>query len=107
MDFEELLQNIKDNLMTLVKKELTGYATEGGKEVTSFLKTSYEKLKRWTQLLEAREISRDEYEWLVASQKDLLALEGLYQAGVSKIVLNRFKNAVIQTIVNTVFKWIV
>lgn len=107
MDFQELLNQIRTNLFNLAKETFADYAAEGQKDVVHFLKATGEKLQRWTEMLKAKEITSDEYQWLVASQKDLLSLQGLYQAGVSKILLNKFKNAVIETLVNTVLKWLV
>jgi len=106
MDFENILKELKDTLLTLVKDTFTDFKTEGKKDMLAFLKSSEEKLKRWTSLLETGDIAADDFEWLVKSQKDLLIMNSLYQTGISKIKLGHFKNKVIKTVVNTIFKLI-
>ena len=65
------------------------------------------KLERWTGLLQSGDLTPEDYEWLLKSQKDLLVLNALYQAGVSKLKLGHLKNKIIKTIMNTVIASIV
>ena len=106
MDFETILKELKDTLLALAKDTFTNFKNEGKKDMLAFLKSAEEKLKRWTLLLESGAIAADDFEWLVKSQKDLLAMNALYKTGISKIKLGHFKNKVIKTVVNTIFKLI-
>ena len=47
-------------------------------------------------------ITKDEFEWLLKSQQDLIALKALQGAGLSKIKINNIKNTIIKTIFQTV-----
>ena len=47
-------------------------------------------------------ITREEYELLLKSQKDLVIMKTLHKAGISSISLGHFKNSVIQMIVDKV-----
>ena len=102
MDFQELLKGLKKNLTEILGDQYSDFKKETKEDLEAFLETSKDKLERWTKLLANGELSLDEYEWLVKSQKDLLTLKGLQQIGISKISLGHFKNKVVKTIVDVV-----
>ncbi len=102
MDFEELLKQIKDELLKALGESYADYKTESKKDVEAFLEASKEKLERWTKLLANTELTVKDYEWLLKSQKDILVLKALYQAGITKQRLGHLKNKIIDTIVNVV-----
>ena len=95
----QLSQLFSDNFKELTK--------ESKKDLTDFLLSSEEKLKRWTILLIEEKITKEEFEWLVKSQKDLLVLTSLKEVGISKIKLSNFKNKIISVIINTVISSII
>lgn len=101
MDVNNILKEIKGNLLALVGGKFEDLKSETKKDVQAFLDASKEKLERWTLLLAAGHISTEEYKWLVESQKDLVVLKGLYAAGVSKIKLGHLKNSILDTVINT------
>lgn len=101
MDVNNILKEIKGNLLTLVGGKFEDLKSEIKKDVEDFLKASKVKLERWTLLLAAEHISPEEYKWLVESQKDLVVLKGLYAAGVSKIKLGHLKNRILSNVINT------
>ncbi|MEM1338398.1 MAG: hypothetical protein AAF717_15915 [Bacteroidota bacterium] len=102
MDFQELLKDLKKNLAEILGDQYTDFKKETKADIEGFLEASKDKLERWTKLLANGELSPEEYEWLVKSQKDLLTLKGLQQVGISKISLGHFKNKVVKTIVEVV-----
>lgn len=102
MDFEELLKQIKDELLKVLGESYADYKTESKKDVEAFLEASKDKLERWTKLLANTELTVKDYEWLLKSQKDILVLKALYQAGITKQRLGHLKNKIIDTIVNVV-----
>jgi hypothetical protein len=102
MDFKDILKELKSSLLKLFGEKYEDLKAESKKDVDQFLKDSKEKLERWTLLLANQDITIDDYEWLVKSQKDLLLMKALNKAGVSKISLGHFKNKVVKTIVNVV-----
>lgn len=101
MDFKDLLKELKGNLLSLMGAKFDDLKDESKKDVQDFLKASKEKLERWTTLLAEGNLTLDDYKWLVESQKDLVVLEGLYAAGVSKIKLGHLKNSILDTVIST------
>ncbi|MEM6685510.1 MAG: hypothetical protein AAF617_06905 [Bacteroidota bacterium] len=101
MDFKDLLKEIKGNLLNLMGSKFEDLKDESKKDVQDFLNASKAKLERWTTLLAEGNITLDDYKWLVESQKDLVVLQGLYAAGVSKIKLGHLKNSILDTVIQT------
>ena len=102
MDFEKLLKELKTALAELFGEKWNDLKSEAKKDIEQFLEDSKEKLKRWTELLANGDITLEDYEWLIKSQKDLMLMQALHSAGVNKISLGHFKNKVIKTIIDVV-----
>jgi len=102
MDIEELIKLLKEELLVVLGESYGEYKKETKADIEAFLTLSKVKLERWTNLLQSGELTVEDYEWLLVSQKDLLILNALHQAGVSKLRLGHLKNKIIKTIVNTV-----
>tara|TARA_B100000508_G_C11421488_1_gene258577 strand:- start:329 stop:655 length:327 start_codon:yes stop_codon:yes gene_type:complete len=100
MDFEKLFKELKEEVTALVKEKFNKENDAIKNDIAIFFDQSKEKLKRWTTLLASGIITKEEYELLLQSQKDLVIMQTLYKAGISKIKLGHFKNKVIKLIVH-------
>ncbi len=98
MNIETLTQELKEKLKTLLTNSYKDYKPQLEKDLNNFLKTSAEKLERWTILYANDDINEEELEWLLKSQLDLVSLQTLQTAGLSKIKLNTLKNNIIKLI---------
>lgn len=107
MDFNDFWDEVKERVAELAKKSWKDFADEVQEDGKSFLEGIKEDLKRWTKLLAHGSITKEEYEWLVLSKKDLIELEALKQAGLGKIRLQRLKNTLIDIVIDTAFDRIV
>jgi len=106
MDIKELLKELKNGIIDLVKEKLDVESKEVNKEIRSIVNQSKEKLERWSLLLKNGDLTKDDFLWLVESQRDLLQLQSLKAIGISQIKLGHFKSRVIELIGQTVFKFI-
>jgi hypothetical protein len=102
-NFEEIFSAIKTNIEDLVKLTLTHYKKEALDDAKAFLESTKDKLKRWTELLAAKQLSTEDFEWLVESQKDLAKMTLLKQKGLAEIRIDQFKKSLLNLIVDTVF----
>lgn len=102
MDFEKLFKDLKNELLSMVKDKFGEEGQSIKNDVSQFFDDSKEKLKRWTGMFANGVITKGEYELLLKSQKDLVVMTALHKAGISKIKLGHFKNAVIKMIVSKV-----
>ena len=73
-------------------------------DANAFLKSTALKLNRWTTMLSKEEITRAEFTALVESQKALASLEGLAHAGIATASLQRFRDQLIDLVVDVAFK---
>lgn len=101
-NFDEILQDLKDNALALIKSTLLDYKDQAQDDVTIFFNSSKVKLEKWTTALINGDLSKEDYKWLLESQKDLMVMNGLKQAGLAKIQIDKLKNALVNMIVDTV-----
>jgi len=103
-DFDEFFETLKTKLEDLVKqnwKDIINDTETAGKD---FLNEIKDDLQRWTKLLANGDLTKDEFEFLVASKADLFKLEALKQLGLTKVRIQMFQNAVISLVIDTVFE---
>lgn len=102
MDIEKVMKALRENLLLLAKETYKDIKPELQKDINDFLSKSQEKIERWSLLLASESITKDEFEWLLKSQQDLLVLKVVQRAGVSKIKINNIKKAILNTVFQTV-----
>lgn len=102
MKKDDLIKDLKESIVDLVKEKYGKKSKEIEKEIVSFLKETEESLFRWILLLEQKKITEKEFELLVSAQKDVFVMNQLHQMGVSKISLGHFKNKILSLIINKV-----
>lgn len=106
VDFQELFAHLKDEVVTLAEISLKRFGKEAKNDALLLLEGMKEKLARWTLLLANGDLTTEDFEWLINSQKDLVEMEALKQVGLAAIRVDQFKNSVINMIVDTVFSFI-
>ncbi len=104
MNFEKTLNELENSLEILFNQKYKGYTKEAKKDIKEFLAISKEKLKRWTILLKNGNLTLEDFEWLITSQKNLFHLKALQGVGISKISLGHFKNKITETIISFISK---
>ena len=103
-NFDDFWKTLKAGLEELALKnwnEVKGAAVADGQ---AFFDETKADLERWTKLLAAGELTRDDFEWLVAGKKDLAEMQALKNAGLAMVRLERFQNALISLVVDTAFE---
>ena len=106
LDFAILFEQLKDQVVNLAGISLAKYENEAKKGALLFLNEIKEKLARWTLLLADRQLTTDDFEWLVNSQKQLMEMHALSQAGLAAIRVDQFKNSVMNMVVDTIFSFV-
>ena len=100
--FDEIFNEIKTKVIGLATDEVKDYKDNAVKDTNEYLQTSKEKLKKWTLLLVDKKIDGEEFEYLVNSQLGLGEMKVLTNVGIAQIKAEKFKNDVINLVVNTV-----
>ena len=95
VDFDEFFNTLKIKLEELIKKEWKNIITEAEKDLNPFLNETKEDLRRWTKLLTEKKLTKDEFNFLIESKKDLLKLESLKQLGLAKVKMQMLQTSII------------
>lgn len=103
-DFDKLFATLKEQAEELIKLTVSAYANEARRDVQAFLDNSRDKLQQYTLLLTTGQISSEDFEWLVSGLKTQLKLQGLLQAGLTKIRLDQFTQALLSVVIDTVLR---
>jgi hypothetical protein len=101
--FDEFRETVIDEAEELAKTVLTRGITAARPDAAAFVDNSAEKLERWTRLVAAGELTADEFASLVRSQKDLAELPSLTKAGIQASRLQKFREKLVDTAVDTAF----
>ncbi len=101
--FDDFVDTIEKGVKQLAKKTLKGFKDQAVSDTKEFLEASKKDLKRWTKLLAKGELSQDDFEWLVLGRKDVMELHALKQTGLALVRIDRFKNALLDLLIDTAF----
>jgi hypothetical protein len=102
-NFDDFIDAIEEGVKELAKNTLKGYKDEAVTDAKAFLAASKDDLQRWATLLANGELSQDDFEWLVIGRKDVAALHALKQKGLALVRIDRFKNALLNLVIDTAF----
>ena len=102
-DFNDFMDTLKTQIGDLAKSEWADFRKAATKDGKDFIQQSKSDLQRWTGQLANGELSKDEFESLVKGLKDLGEMKALTRAGLALVQADRFKAAVINTIIGTAF----
>lgn len=106
IDFEDLLKQLRNGIVALAKLTIREYVDFAKKDGEMMLEGMKEKLKRWTEKLAEGHLSKEDFLWLIESQKDLIEMNALKQAGLAAIRVDQFRSSVMNLVVDTVFNLI-
>jgi hypothetical protein len=105
-DFNDLFEDLKKGVTNLAESTLKNFVKKAKSDGQQMLDDMKEKLQRWTQLLIERKLTTEDFEWLVNSQKDLIQMAALKQAGLAAIRIDQFKASLLNMVVDTVFSFV-
>lgn len=103
-DVEPFLDALRDELVDLAENRLQSARDAAIQDGEAFLASSKEDLKRWSRLLAEGKLSEEEFQSLVEGKKDLAETTALKQAGLAAVEIDRFRQALIDRIVDTAFR---
>ncbi len=104
IDLKELFDELKTGIAGIAKASFSKFTKEAKADGEALLKSMKEKLERWTKMLVDQTLTPDEFGFLVKSQKDIVQLSALHQAGLTLVRIDQFKSAVLNLVIDTVFK---
>tara|TARA_R100001143_G_scaffold63594_1_gene73144 strand:- start:3762 stop:4091 length:330 start_codon:yes stop_codon:yes gene_type:complete len=103
-DFDRFLRIVKTDLVIVAENLGRDYAKEIVTEGTDFARRFQERLERRITLLANGELSKEEFEWLMKSEKNLIELKSIEKKGLAVVQLNEIRDAIIDTLIVAAFK---
>lgn len=102
--FDQFVQAVISGVRTLASSAIGEALDQAESDSKAFMAESEEKLRRWLHALKDGQLSRDEFEFLVASQGDLAKMHALKAVGVTQARLERFRTGLKSLVVNAAFE---
>lgn len=106
LDIAILMKDLKDEIVSLALSTVKDFKNEAKDDALKLLSTLEEDIKTWTLKLATGEMSKDDFEWLVLSKKELIEMIALKQVGLSLIKIDELKAKVLGLVVSKVFSLI-
>lgn len=103
-DFDTFIRQVKEALRDRLASDWPAYRSALFQIGDGFVDRTRSDMARWTGLLSTGALTRDDFEWLVFGRRELAELEALRLAGLSLAQIDRFRAALVETIVGTAFR---
>ena len=101
--FEEFISAIGQGVEDLAKSTISDYKEQALIDADAFVSESKSDLQRWTGMLANKQLTQDDFAWLIKGRKDVAELKALKQSGLALVRVDRFKSALMDLVVDTAF----
>lgn len=105
-DINAFLSALKKELEVLADGHFIKYKHQLLHDGTEFAKILEPDLLNWSAEYSIFEMTKEEFENLVKSKKDLLEMESLKHEGLPRTELNKLRNAIVETVTDTAIKFL-
>ena len=106
VNFSDIFNQLTTGVVVLAKSTVSQYLNDAKTDAQNLLAEMKDDLERWTNLLISGDLTTEDFEWLVNSEKDTFKMAALEQAGLALIRVDQFKSSLLNFIVDTVFKMV-
>jgi len=100
-DFQTLFDQLKKEVSNVAITSVQKFKEEAKTDAQNLLENLKQNLQTWTIQLASGEITRDDFEFLVMGQKELIEMNILKQKGMALIDLDKLKISLINQIIKT------
>lgn len=102
--FDDYEKELEKGGRKLANELVKGLEEQAFADMNTFLGKSRNDLKRWTSLLEAGELTKEEFGDLMKAQEALAELHELTRTGIGHTKLERFRTDLIQLFIDSAMK---
>ena len=102
VNFQQIIETLKTEVVKLALATFQNYKNEAKADALKLLDDLKQNLENWTSQLVSGELSKEDFEFLVLAQKELIEMNALKQAGLALIKADEFKNSLLNLITNTI-----
>jgi hypothetical protein len=104
VDFKEITEEILKEIESLAEGTFKKHKDKALKDGKVFLNKIEDDLERLSNLLAKRELTAEEFKWLVRSKKDLAEMALLKQAGLALVQIDKFKDSLLNLVIDGFLK---
>ena len=102
--FREFVKALEEGVNALAREQFDGFEADAVADMKAFLEKTKADLQRWTTLLVAKKITRQDFSDLVKAKAALAELHALTRAGIVLIKLERFRTGLINLVIDTAIR---
>lgn len=99
-DIDKIIKSAEQAIIQLASTSFTTYRAQAIADAQAFAAAAKADLAKYTGQLERREITRAEFEDLMADEADLAKMDALKEAGLTQVAIDNFINGVVGILVN-------
>jgi hypothetical protein len=103
-DFNDFLDKLKKNLSKIYDGTPHKYSQQIVHDGIDFAQKLEPDLKSWGAEYSIHQMTKEEFEELVKSKKELLEMETLKKENLPRTELNKIRNAIVETVTETAVK---
>ncbi|HUZ58272.1 MAG TPA: hypothetical protein VMU83_05775 [Hanamia sp.] len=101
-NFEAFFKSIKTDVVSLAQESLKDSFKEAKADGMAALNSMKENIKKWSLQVVDKEITIEDFEFQIQTQKEEMEMEALKEAGLKAIELDKFKNGIVGIVVNKI-----
>ena len=102
LNFDAFFKSIKTEVVSLAQESLKDSITEAKADGLAALNSMKENIKKWSLQVVNKEISIEDFDFQIQTQKEEMEMVALKEAGLKEIELDKFKKGIVSIIVNKV-----
>jgi flagellar hook-basal body complex protein FliE len=102
--FDDFISDVVSGAKGFASQNLKGFVEQAEGDSRDFLAKSRDELQKWTTQLAKGQITKEMFENLVQGEKDLAEMHALTEAAVSLATLQRFRDKLIDLVIDAAFK---
>ena len=106
-DQKKLFKEMEQQITSLAESTVSNFKKQAIADAKQILADLKHDLIRWTNLLAEKKIKINEFEWLVNSDKELIKMKSLENAGLAATRVSAFGLGVINIVIDTTLRKVV
>ncbi len=103
-DFNDFLDKLKNNLSKISNGTFQKYSRQIVHDGIDFAQKLEPHMKSWGVEYSIHQMTKEEFEELVKSKKELLEMDALKKEDLPRTELNKIRNAIVETVTETAVK---
>lgn len=101
-NFKPILEKLKEEVTKLAVSMLKNFREDAKADALNLLDDMKANLEAWTLLYTAGRLSKEDMEYLILGQKEVIEMNALKQIGISAIRLDELKTGLLKVILGVI-----